>query len=63
MISCLLLSTSSAQQMYKYICIFIIDIYVYLQEMHIYICIILYIDEHFCKKICFNYITSVYMTH
>ena len=63
MISWLLLSTSSAQQMYKYICIFIIDIYVYLQEMHIYTCIILYIDEHFCKKIGFNYITSVYMTH
>ena len=58
MISWLLLSASSAQQMYKYICIFIIDIY-----MCTYICIILYIDEHFCKKIGFNYITSVYMTH
>ena len=63
MISWLLLSASNSQQMYKYICIFIIDIYVYLQEMHIYTCIILYIDEHFCKKIGFNYITSVYMTH
>ena len=50
MISWLLLSASSAQQMYKCICKFIIDIYVYLQEMHIYICIILYIDEHSCEK-------------